>query len=144
MEKCFIHSQIWDEIMECDILRKREGEKNKIKPIQIWFSWIGNVVVSPIHTQIELLGWMEKGFFIHPQMWDERMESHIYITYSKGRMKPPLNPCVPSSVPSSILYPSVRSSMRIDTLEAPRLPAAHHPSAESDTVAFCPPRMGRK
>jgi hypothetical protein len=42
-------------------------------------------------------------------------------------MKPPLNPCVPSSVPSS-LCPSVRSSMRIDTLEAPRLPAAHHPS----------------
>jgi hypothetical protein len=39
-------------------------------------------------------------------------------------MKPPLNPCVPSSVPSSILCPSVQSSMRIDTLEAPRLPAA--------------------
>jgi hypothetical protein len=32
----------------------------------------------------------------------------------------------------------------MDTLEAPRLPAAHHPSAESDTTAFCPPRMGRK
>jgi hypothetical protein len=45
-------------------------------------------------------------------------------------MKPPLNPCVPSSVPSSSLCPSVRSSMRMDTLEVPRLPAAHHPSAE--------------
>jgi hypothetical protein len=22
---------------------------------------------------------MEKCFFIHPQMWDERMETHIYI-----------------------------------------------------------------
>jgi hypothetical protein len=32
----------------------------------------------------------------------------------------------------------------MDTLEAPRLPAAHHPSTESDTPAFCPPRMGRK
>ncbi len=32
----------------------------------------------------------------------------------------------------------------VDTLEAPRLPAAYHPSAESDTAAFCPPRMGRK
>jgi len=34
--------------------------------------------------------------------------------------------------------------MQMDTLEALRLPAAHHPSAESDTAAFCPPRMGRK
>jgi len=34
--------------------------------------------------------------------------------------------------------------MGINTLEAPRLPAAHHPSTESDTAAFCPPRMGRK
>jgi hypothetical protein len=34
--------------------------------------------------------------------------------------------------------------MRINTLEAPRLPAAHHPSSTvSDTAAFCPPRMGR-
>jgi hypothetical protein len=32
--------------------------------------------------------------------------------------------------------------MRIDTLEAPRLPAAHHPTTESDTGAFCRPRMG--
>jgi len=32
----------------------------------------------------------------------------------------------------------------MDTLEASRLLAAHHPSAESDTAAFCPPRMGRK
>jgi len=31
----------------------------------------------------------------------------------------------------------------MDTLEAPRLPAAHHPLTESDTAAFCPPRMGR-
>jgi len=40
MEKCFIHSQIWDEIMECDILRKREGEKKK-KPIQnlVFMDW---------------------------------------------------------------------------------------------------------
>ncbi len=30
----------------------------------------------------------------------------------------------------------------MNTLEAPRLPAAHHPS--TDTAAFCPPRMGRK
>ncbi len=30
-EKSFIHSQIWDEIMESDILRKREGEKKKKK-----------------------------------------------------------------------------------------------------------------
>jgi len=29
----------------------------------------------------------------------------------------------------------------MDTLEAPRLPAAHHPSAESDIAAFCPSRM---
>jgi hypothetical protein len=29
---------------------------------------------------------------------------------------------------------SVRSSMRMDTLEAPRLPAAHHPSTESLTL----------
>ncbi len=50
-EKSFIHSQIWDEIMECDILTKREGKKKK--PIQIWFSWIGKVVVS------QML-WMEK------------------------------------------------------------------------------------
>ncbi len=34
--------------------------------------------------------------------------------------------------------------MGINTLEAPRLPLAHHPSTESDTAAFCPPRMGRK
>jgi len=32
--------------------------------------------------------------------------------------------------------------MRIDTLGAPRLLAAHHPSAESGTAAFCPSRMG--
>jgi hypothetical protein len=32
----------------------------------------------------------------------------------------------------------------MDTLEAPRLPAAHHPSAESDTPAFSPPILGRK
>ncbi len=38
-------------------------------------------------------------------------------------------------------HPSVRSSMQINTLEAPRLPAAHHPSTGSDTGAFCPPRM---
>ncbi len=51
----------------------------------------------------------------------------------------------PSRHPSlSSLCPSVRSSMRMDTLQAPRLPAAHHPCAESDTAAFCPPRMGRK
>ncbi len=67
------------------------------------------------------------------------MQSHIsYIKGRRDEMKLP-----PESVPSS-LCPSVRSSMRIDTLEAPRLPAAHHPSTESDTVAFCPPRMGRK
>jgi len=32
----------------------------------------------------------------------------------------------------------------MNTLEAPRLLAAHHPSMESDTAAFCPPGMGRK
>jgi hypothetical protein len=36
-------------------------------------------------------------------------------------VRPVIRPC----------RPSVRSSMRIDTLEAPRLPAAHHPSTES-------------
>jgi hypothetical protein len=41
-------------------------------------------------------------------------------------------------------HPFVRSSMRIDTLEVPRLPPAHNPSIESNTTAFCPPRMGRK
>jgi hypothetical protein len=34
--------------------------------------------------------------------------------------------------------------MRIHTLEAPRLPAAHHPSAKSNTATFYPPRTGRK
>jgi hypothetical protein len=34
--------------------------------------------------------------------------------------RPVIRPCRPS-------VHSVRSSMRIDTLEAPRLPAAHHP-----------------
>jgi hypothetical protein len=34
--------------------------------------------------------------------------------------------------------------MRIDILEAPRLPVAHHPSTKSNIAAFYPPRMGRK
>jgi hypothetical protein len=34
--------------------------------------------------------------------------------------------------------------MGIDTLEAPKLPLAHHPSTESDTATFCSPKMGRK
>jgi hypothetical protein len=64
---------MWDEGMESHIYiyiyigREREREKKK-KPIQIWFSWIGKVVVSQIHKwKNELLGWMEKCFFIHPQ-----------------------------------------------------------------------------
>jgi hypothetical protein len=63
--------------------------------------------------------------------------------YSQDEMKHPLNSSRRPSVSSS-LCPSVRSSMQIDTLEAPRLPVAHHPSTESDTAIFCPPRMGRK
>ncbi len=55
-------------------------------------------------------------------------------------MKLPLNPCVSSSVSSS-LCPSVRSSMGMDTLEVLKLAVAHHPSAESDTAGFCPPRI---
>jgi hypothetical protein len=89
MEKCFIHSQIWDETMECDILRKREGKGEKKKPIQIFgFSWIGNVVVSQIHTQIELLGWMEK-CFIHSQIWDEIMECDILRKREGEKKKKP-------------------------------------------------------
>jgi hypothetical protein len=34
--------------------------------------------------------------------------------------------------------------MRINNLEASRLPIAQHHFTESDTAAFCPPRMGRK
>jgi hypothetical protein len=49
----------------------------------------GNVVVSQTHIQIELLGWMEKYVFIHPQMWGERMESDIYIEREREKKKKP-------------------------------------------------------
>ncbi len=78
MKKCFIHSQIWDGMMNCDIYIERERErKKKEKPIQIWFSWM-EMLWFLQDTQIQLLGWMEK-CFIHPQIWDEMMECGIYI-----------------------------------------------------------------
>jgi hypothetical protein len=61
------------------------------------------------------------------------------ITYGKGCRETSFHPSVSSSI-----CPSVRSSMRIYTLEAPRLPTAHLPFTKSDITAFCPPRMGRK
>jgi hypothetical protein len=60
------------------------------------------------------------------------------ITYSKGRRD------VKHHFLHLSRHTSVWSSMRIDTLEALRLAAAHHPSTESDTAPFCPLRMGRK
>jgi hypothetical protein len=75
------------------------------------------------------------------------------IIYSKGRRDEKWSrPWThPSRHPSlSSLCPSVWSSMRIDTLEAPRLPAAHHPSTRQPSLywawhcSFLPTKNGKE
>jgi len=63
MEKCFIHPQIWDEMMERGIYILKYREKKK--PIQILVLMDGNVVVSQAPIQIELLGGRKNLSFIH-------------------------------------------------------------------------------
>ncbi len=53
----------------------------------------------------------------------------------------PARPVIRPAIPPLSICPVVHADRHP---EAPTLPATHHPSAESDTAAFCPPRMGRK
>jgi len=83
-------------------------------------------------------------YMIHIYLENHMSICKSYIVKDVGMR----NEASPESVPPVIrpvIHPlSIRPVVHaIDTLEAPRLPAAHHPS-ESDTAAFCPPRMGRK
>jgi len=72
--------------------------------------------------------------------------NQILYNYKDVGMRNEASPESVRLVIRPVIHPlSIRPVVHADRhLGAPRLPAAHHPSAESDTAAFCPPRMGRK